>query len=135
MHEAYVRLVDTDQVQSWDSRGHFFAAAAEAMRRILVEKARQRETVKRGGGRKRVELDVDEAVAQCDGELLALNQALEDLKTHDPQGHQLVLLRHFGGLGHQEAAAAMGIGRRQADRLWAVARVWLHEQVLGEERP
>jgi DNA-directed RNA polymerase specialized sigma24 family protein len=98
-----------------------------------VERARQRETIKRGGGRQQVDLDVDETGTRSDEEVLALNEALENLKTHDPEGHQLVMLRYFGGLGHQEAAAAMGIGRRQADRLWAIARVWLHEQIHGNE--
>ncbi len=129
VHEAYLRLVDTQQVQTWDSRGHFFAAAAEAMRRILVERARQKNCLKRGGDLNRVELNEAELSVQDSTELLGLDSALEQLKMHDANAYQLVMLRYFAGLGHQEAAQSMGINRRTADRLWAVARVWLHEQI------
>ena len=135
VHEAYVRLVDSDQVQHWETRGHFFSAAAEAMRRILVERARKRRAGKRGGSRHRLDLDLERiggASSDREDELLALNEALEMLSQHDPQAHQLVMLRYFGGLGHGEAAAAIGIGRREADRLWAIARVWLLREVRGE---
>lgn len=131
VHEAYLRLVDTAKVQSWDSNAHFFAAASEAMRRILVERARQKKSLKRGGDCTRLDVNVDlvNDTSREDEELLALDEALESLKENDPQCHQLVMLRYFGGLGHQEAAKAMGISRRAADRMWAIARVWLHEQI------
>jgi RNA polymerase sigma factor (TIGR02999 family) len=133
VHEAYLRLVDTDRVQRWDSRGHFFAAAAEAMRRILVEKARQRGTLKRGGNFRRLDL---EPLSLADDErvddLLALDEALAELEQHDTQAAQLVKLRYFGGLGHQEAAESLGISRRAADRLWALARAWLYRRVAED---
>src|SRR5256885_720717 len=130
VHEAYLRLVDTNRVQHWDSRGHFFAAAAEAMRRILVERARQRSTLKRGGDLRR--LDLDQLSLADEGppdDLLALDEALAELEEHDAQAARLVKLRYFAGLGHQEAAEALGIGRRAADRLWAVARAWLYRRI------
>ncbi len=133
VHEAYLRLVDAEQSQRWDSRGHFFAAAAEAMRRILIERARHRVSLKAGGGQRRVELSqIQVADERNDDELLALNDALNDLAVHDPQAARLVKLRYFGGLSHQEAAEAMGISRRVADRLWALARAWLYQQIAGE---
>jgi RNA polymerase sigma factor (TIGR02999 family) len=135
VHEAYLRLVagssgDVRREQHWDSRGHFFAAAAEAMRRILVERARHKATLKRGGKAQRLELD-NVSIPSDDRphELLALDEALTELERHDPQAAQLVKLRYFAGLGHQEAAKAMGIGRRTADRLWALARAWLYRRV------
>ena len=140
VHEAYIRLVasgsppDLPQpaapARGWDSRGHFFAAAAEAMRRILVERARHKATLKRGGHAQRLDLD-QLAVASDDQseELLALDEALAELEKHDPQAAELVKLRYFAGLGHQQAAAALGIGRRAADRLWALARAWLYQQI------
>jgi RNA polymerase sigma factor (TIGR02999 family) len=133
VHEAYLRLVDVDNVQRWDSRGHFFAAAAEAMRRILVERARQRASIKRGGRLGRH--DVDHLSVACEDrseELLALDEALAELEQHEPQAAALVKLRYFGGLGHQEAAEALGISRRVADRLFALARAWLYRRI-GEE--
>ena len=130
VHEAYLRLVGSGHEQHWDSRGHFFVAAAEAMRRILVERARQRKSLKRGGERKRVELHADLAVAdERPDELLALNDALAELEKHDAQAASLVKLRYFAGLTHQEAAESLGITRRFADRLWALARAWLFEQM------
>jgi RNA polymerase sigma factor (TIGR02999 family) len=138
VHEAYLRLVtppsrSKEQEVRWDSRGHFFAAAAEAMRRILVERARAKATVKRGGRVRR--LDFDSLSPPCDDrsqELLALDEALSELERHDPQAAKLVKLRYFAGLSHQDAAAALGIGRRPADRLWAVARAWLYRQIAQE---
>ncbi len=130
VHEAYLRLVDVDKAQHWNSRGHFFAAAAEAMRRILVERARRKRVVVDGG--EHVEVVLDEALAAVDRrahEVLALNEALEELQAHDPEAAELVKLRFFAGLSHQEAAHAMGIGRREADRLWAWARAWLYRKV------
>jgi RNA polymerase sigma factor (TIGR02999 family) len=139
VHEAYLRLVaggsaGTRREQHWDSRGHFFAAAAEAMRRILVERARHKAALKRGGKIQRLELD--ELSLPCDdrsAELLALDEALSELERHDPQAAQLVKLRYFAGLGHQEAAGALGIGRRAADRLWALARAWLYRRMAETE--
>jgi RNA polymerase sigma factor (TIGR02999 family) len=132
VHEAYVRLVDAGEGRGWDNRGHFFAAAAEAMRRILIDRARQKATVKRGGDRVRIDL---EQVAVGDGreaELLALDDALTELERHDPQAARLVKLRYFAGLSHQQAAEALGVGRRAADRLWALARAWLYQHLSGE---
>ncbi len=131
VHEAYLRLVDTDEPQSWDSLGHFFAAAAIAMRRILVERARKKRSEKHGGCHLRLDIDAIDPEAMTGSEdLLALDEALHDLEAMDPQACRLVMLRYFGGLGHQEAAEAMGIGRRTADRLWSIARVWLRERIL-----
>ncbi len=117
---------------SFHSRGHFFAAAAEAMRRILVENARRKQSLKRGGDGARVEF-ADEILATTDQriDLLELDDALSELERHDAVAAQLVKLRYFAGFGHQEAAQALGIGRREADRLWALARAWLYQQ-LGD---
>jgi RNA polymerase sigma factor (TIGR02999 family) len=133
VHEAYLRLVDVAQAQRWDSRGHFFAAAAEAMRRILVERARHKATKKRGGKLRRLDFE-QISVADDDraDSLLALDEALTDLQEHDPQAVGLVKLRYFAGLTHQEAAEALGIGRRVADRLWALARAWLYQRLTEE---
>jgi RNA polymerase sigma factor (TIGR02999 family) len=130
VHEAYLRLVDHNQAQHWDSRGQFFAAAAEAMRRILVERARHKATLKRGGKRERLDFDhIEPARDDRSQELLALDEALQQLERHDAQAAQLVKLRYFGGLTHQQAAQTLGIGRRAADRLWALARAWLYQQI------
>ncbi len=133
VHEAYIRLVGSEKAQAWNSRGHFFAAAAEAMRRILVERARRKGAAKRGGGR--VKIDLDDALATVDAradEVLALDEAVEELGRHDAEAAELVKLRFFAGLTHQEAAQALGMGRRQADRLWALARAWLYRQIADE---
>jgi RNA polymerase sigma factor (TIGR02999 family) len=133
VHEAYVRLVGAGQGQGWDGRGHFFAAAAEAMRRILIDRARRKTTAKHGGGRRRI--DLEQASPAGDGkeaELLALDDALTAFEQHDPQAARLVKLRYFVGLSHQEAAEALGIGRRAADRLWALARAWLYQRLSAE---
>ena len=130
VHEAYLRLVDMERAQHWNSRGHFFAAAAEAMRRILVERARHKATRKRGGRLRRLDLDQLALPAEERSvELLALNEALTELEGHDAQAASLVKLRYFAGLGHQEAAQALGVTRRAADRLWAVARAWLYQRI------
>ncbi|HEY3245129.1 MAG TPA: ECF-type sigma factor [Phycisphaerae bacterium] len=130
VHEAYLRLVDTEQVSRWDSRGHFFAAAAEAMRRILVERARRKAGPKQGGHLQRVDLaQLEVADERQSHELLMLDEALQELEKHDAQAAQLVKLRYFAGLKHQEAAEVLGIGRRAADRLWALARTWLYQQI------
>jgi RNA polymerase sigma factor (TIGR02999 family) len=135
VHEAYLRLVDVDQAQGWNSRGHFFAAAAEAMRRILVEAARRKQSLKRGGGRQRIDLDGLVLAAPAPGDdLLALDEALVRLAAADPQAAELVKLRHFAGLTVPEAAAALGVAPRTADFLWAYARAFLL-RCLGRDPP
>jgi len=130
VHEAYLRLVGADKVQHWESRGHFFAAAAEAMRRILIDKARSKDTRKRGGQGQRLDLEQLALAAPAPSpQLLALDEALTELERHDAPAAQLVKLRFFAGLTHQQAAEALGIGRRAADRLWALARAWLFQQI------
>jgi RNA polymerase sigma factor (TIGR02999 family) len=136
VHEAYLRLVDVDRAQHWNSRGHFFAAAAEAMRRILVEDARRKRGLKHGGACRRV--DLDEAAsyaAESADELLALNDALDQLAAEDPKKADLVKLRYFSGLSVQEAADVLGISRATADRYWAYAKVWLYCAIAGEAPP
>jgi RNA polymerase sigma factor (TIGR02999 family) len=136
VHEAYVRLVDVKQAQGWRSRGHFFAAAAEAMRRILVDAARRKRREKHGGNRQRISLD-DFAPWPPDlrHDLLALDAALSRLATHDPQSSRLVELRHFAGLSVPEAAELLGISPRTADRVWVYARAWLHREITAEVNP
>jgi RNA polymerase sigma factor (TIGR02999 family) len=130
VHEAYVRLVGGGQHGGWGGRGHFFAAAAEAMRRILVDAARRRQADKHGGDRVRVELPADlAATAGRSEDLVALDEALTRLEGHDPDAARLVKLRYFAGLSHQEAADALGVSRGAADRLWALARAWLLRQL------
>jgi RNA polymerase sigma factor (TIGR02999 family) len=130
VHEAYLRLVGPDKAQRWNSRGHFFAAAAEAMRRILVEQARRKQAARHGGGRLRLDLPADLAAPEASsGDLVALDEALGRLEGHDPDAARLVKLRYFAGLSHQEAAQALGISRGTADRLWALARAWLFRQL------
>jgi RNA polymerase sigma factor (TIGR02999 family) len=126
VHEAYLRLVDVEQVQQWNSRGHFFAAAAEAMRRILVENARRKGRAKHGGGRNRVELaDADPCYLANNEEVLAVDDALERLAAEDPQAARLVQLRYFGGLSVEGAAELLGIARSTAYEHWAYARASL----------
>ena len=135
VHEAYLRLVDTEKVQHWNSRAHFYAAAAEAMRRILVERARSKQRLKRGGGAQRQELDDHLLVADDRvDELLAVHEALDELERHDPQAAALVKLRFFAGFEHQQAADMLGISRRVADRLWLLARTWLYRALRDEEK-
>jgi RNA polymerase sigma factor (TIGR02999 family) len=135
VHEAYIRLVDTDKVQHWNSRGHFFTAAAEAMRRILVERARAKHRIKRGGGGRQQELREDLLVADDRlGELLAIHDALDQLERHDAQAAALVKLRFFAGFEHQAAADMLGLSRRAADRLWLLARTWLFQAMNTEEK-
>jgi RNA polymerase sigma factor (TIGR02999 family) len=130
VHEAYVRLVDVDTAQHFNSRGHFFAAAAESMRRILVEQARRKQADKHGGGRLRVDLPDDLAApAVRTDDLLAIDEALSRLERHDADAARLVKLRYFAGLSHEQAAEALGISRGAADRLWALARAWLFRQL------
>jgi len=133
VHEAYLRLVDVDEAQHWNSRGHFFAAAAEAMRRILIENARRKKADKRGGQRTRVSLDRVEAVAVAPpDELLALDEALERLGHHDPIAGNLVKLRYYTGLSLEEAAEALRISSATAYRHWTFGRAWLHSQLLAD---
>jgi RNA polymerase sigma factor (TIGR02999 family) len=133
VHEAYVRLVDVEQVQGWHGRGHFFAAVSEAMRRILVDAARRKRREKHGGNRHRVPLgDVAPAVPDVREDLLALDDALTRLATHDPQAVRLVELRHFAGLSVPEAAQVLGISTRTAERLWTYARAWLHREITAD---
>ena len=130
VHEAYLRLVNTGGDQQWNSRGHFFAAAAEAMRRILVEKARHKMSLKRGARAERVEIsEIEVAIEADDEQLLRVNEAVEKLAVHDPHAAQLVKLRFFAGLTGEQAAEAMGIAQRSATRLWAYARGWLSEEI------
>ncbi len=134
VHEAYLRLVNPDQAQNWDNRGHFFAAAAEAMRRILVENARRKNRVKRGGDLTRKDLDDVPVVApEIHEDLIALDAALDRLKAIDAQAVQLVHLRYFVGLSIADAAELLGISSRTADRVWAFARAWLHQEIAGGE--
>jgi RNA polymerase sigma factor (TIGR02999 family) len=132
VHEAYLRLVETQKAQAWNSRGHFFAAAAEAMRRILVEQARRKQSLKAGGGRRRVNLaDVDLVVGGPGFDLLALDDALQQLARKDPRKAELVKLRFFAGLTVGQAAQALGIAPSTADEDWAYARSWLRLAMGG----
>jgi RNA polymerase sigma factor (TIGR02999 family) len=132
VHEAYLRLVG-GQAGGWNSRGHFFGAAAEAMRRILVEAARKKAAVKRGGGLARKGVDPNLLAAREDDEdLLALDEALRRLAEKDPIRARLVELRHFAGLTIEESAQALGISVTTANRYWSYARAWLHQEITGE---
>jgi RNA polymerase sigma factor (TIGR02999 family) len=134
VHEAYLRLVDQTKVQLWESRWHFFAAAAEAMRRILVDNARKRGRIKRGGDLNRVDLDkIELTVNDPPDELIALDEALVKLAEEHPEKAQLVNLRYFGGLTHEEAAQALGISSSTADRHWAYARAWLYRWIAADQ--
>jgi RNA polymerase sigma factor (TIGR02999 family) len=134
VHEAYVRLVDVDKVQQWNSRGHFFAAAAEAMRRILIDTARRKQSHKHGGGLARQDLDaVDLAAPDSPEEVLALDEAITRLDEHDRSAAEVVRLRFFAGLPLPEVARLLDISSRTADRLWAYARAWLHREIRGGE--
>ena len=130
VHEAYLRLVGDGQGPHWDHRGHFFAAAAEAMRRILVDAARRRQMHKHGGGRERRDLDAEALVApESNVDLLALDAALHRLAEHDPLKAKLVELRYFGGLTGEQAAAVLGISASSADRQWVYTRAWLRREL------
>jgi RNA polymerase sigma factor (TIGR02999 family) len=132
VHEAYLRLVRGSQPSEWSGRGHFFAAAAEAMRRILVEGARRKQSPKHGGGRRRVDLDAVEPAAAADDQLLAVDEALDRLAAEDPRSAELVKLRFFGGLSVEEAAEALGIARSTAYEHWAFARASLRLKLSPE---
>jgi RNA polymerase sigma factor (TIGR02999 family) len=130
VHEAYLRLVGADPKQRWDSRGHFFAAAAEAMRRILVERARRKRRIRHGGGCRRADLPDVEKVASAEAEqVLLLDEALTRLAAARPQAAQLVQLRFFSGLTVEEASTMLGLSPRTARRLWVFARAWLRRDM------
>ncbi len=136
VHEAYVRLVGHDSDQHWDHRGHFFAAAAEAMRRILVEQARRKRRVRHGGGMKRVDLDEGCSLVQPPSdELLALDEALTRLAALKPVRAEVVKLRFFAGMTIPEIARTLGIAVPTAERYWAFARTWLYAELQGEDQP
>jgi RNA polymerase sigma factor (TIGR02999 family) len=136
VHEAYLRLVDVDQARTWDSRRHFFAAVAEAMRRILLDRARDKRRLKRGGTWRRLRLEqIDLSVAEPPDDLSTLDDALLKLAQEDPLCAELVKLRFFAGLTHEEAAATLGLARRTADRYWAFARSWLYDALNKGDEP
>jgi RNA polymerase sigma factor (TIGR02999 family) len=131
VHEAWLRLMDSGG-QAWNGRNHFFMAAAEAMRRILVEHARRKLSLKRGGGSQRVDFDnLDLVVQATDERLLALDEALKKLAAHDEIGANLIQLRFFAGMSNVQAAEALGLSERTAKRAWAYARAWLYEQLCA----
>jgi RNA polymerase sigma factor (TIGR02999 family) len=132
VHEAYLRLVGTSEPQSWDGRGHFFAAAAEAMRRILVENARRKRTRKHGGGFRRQDPEAAQLAAPEPAEdLLALDEALDKLAAKDPLKAELVKLRYFAGMTIEEAASALGVSAATAKRCWTYTRAWLYQEITG----
>lgn len=133
VHEAYLRLVDVDHVQLWKSRGHFFAAAAEAMRRILIDRARGKGCIKRGGDWRRVDLDnLDLVASASDDQVLTLDEAIEGLAAEDPVASSLVKLRYYAGLSIEQAAESLEISAATAYRHWAYARAWLLCALLDE---
>jgi RNA polymerase sigma factor (TIGR02999 family) len=130
VHEAYLRLVDNQKPINWDSRGHFFVAAAEAMRRILINRARDKKRLKRGGDRRRINLEqLEIAMDGSDEDMIALDEALGILAAEDPGAAELVNLRFFGGLTLKDAAASLGLSLRTAERQWAYARAWLYARL------
>lgn len=132
VHEAYLRLIGPADAAKWENRGHFFAAAAEAMRRILVDAARKKKREKHGGELRRVPVvDVPAEPADAPDDLMALDAALTRLAAEDPQAARLVELRHFAGMSIPEAAGVLGISPRSADRVWAYARAWLHRTLTS----
>jgi RNA polymerase sigma factor (TIGR02999 family) len=136
VHEAYLRLVDVDRAQSWNNRGHFFAAAAEAMRRILVESARYKRRLRHGGGRKRLDLDrLELSAEETPSDILALDEALDKLAAEEKTAADVVTLRYFGGLTIQQAAAVLDISVRTANRHWAYAKAWLYQQLSRPDKP
>jgi RNA polymerase sigma factor (TIGR02999 family) len=136
VHEAYLRLVDQDAAPNWNSRGHFFAAAAEAMRRILIDSARRKASLKHGGRRQRVDLDSACAATEPPSlDLLALDEALSKLATSEPAKAELVKLRYFAGLTMPEAATVLGVSLATAERHWTFARSWLYAELNDESRP
>jgi RNA polymerase sigma factor (TIGR02999 family) len=135
VHEAYLRLVDVERAQHWESRGHFFGAAAEAIRRILIEKARRERRLKRGGDLQRVELDpAQRTTADAETDVLALDEALTKLGEAKPEIVQLVKLRYFAGLTVDEAAQALGVSSSTASRHWTYARAWLYRELISDDQ-
>jgi RNA polymerase sigma factor (TIGR02999 family) len=135
VHEAYLRLVQADAEAKWDSCRHFFAAAAEAMRRILVDNARRKRSLKRGGNLQRHELtDVQSMANMPDDEMLAVDEALDKLATMDPRKAELVKLRYFAGFTNEESAKLLGICDATAENYWAYARAWLYREISGAEQ-
>jgi RNA polymerase sigma factor (TIGR02999 family) len=134
VHEAYLRLVGDPAGVNWDSRGHFFAAAAEAMRRILVENARRKQAVKHGGGKRRVPLEEFHRVTESPADLLDLDDALSRFAAEEPDKARLVHLRFFAGLSTPDAAAALGISVATAERWWTFARAWLYSELQSGEK-
>jgi RNA polymerase sigma factor (TIGR02999 family) len=136
VHEVYLRLVDVEKAQKWHSRGHFFAAAAEAMRRILIDQARKKHSLRRGGAMQRQDIEgVAIAVPEPSLDLLAVNEALERFEQIDPVKARLVKLRYFAGLTIPQIAEALGISSTTADRYWSYARAWLHAELSKEAAP
>ncbi len=134
VHEAYLRLVGDGDERPWENRGHFFAAAAEAMRRILVEKARRKCRLRHGGGLGRVDLDrVATVGGDASGEILALHEALDQLAAQEPAVAEVVKLRYFAGLTAEQAALALGMSLRTANRHWAFARAWLYQRLRPDD--
>jgi RNA polymerase sigma factor (TIGR02999 family) len=133
VHEAYLRLVDQENEPHWDSRGHFFAAAAEAMRRVLVENARRKGASKHGGGRRRIPLAEFHRVAESPQDLLELDDALTRFAAVEPEKARLVQLRFFAGLSTPEAAKVLGISLATAERWWTYARAWLFNELQGDQ--
>jgi RNA polymerase sigma factor (TIGR02999 family) len=130
VHEAYLRLVGKGAESNWNSRGHFFAAAAEAMRRLLIERARRKRRVRHGGGRAHIDLEnLDVEAERSADDLLALDEALQQLTTEEPAAAEVVKLRYFAGLTAEQAAAALGISLRTANRHWAYAKAWLYQHM------
>jgi RNA polymerase sigma factor (TIGR02999 family) len=136
VHEAYIRLVGGAQPQDWNSRGHFFSAAAEAMRRILVENARRKAGEKYGGGHHRLDLEAAQSLSESsNNDLLAVNDALDLFSREDPIKAELVKLRCFAGLTHQQAYETLGLSRATADRYWAYAKAWLYSRLYEDDIP
>lgn len=135
VHEAYMRLVGSEEPPSWNSRGHFFAAAAMAMRQILVEQARRKSSLKRGGEYQKLDIEADElAIEPPSEDILALDEALKQLEAHDPRKAQIVMLRFFAGLTMEETAAALGISVPTAERDWRFVKAMLHSQLSNKEQ-
>ena len=133
VHEVYLRLVDVENPQHWENRGHFFAAAAEAMRRLLINRAREKKRLKRGGQRQRLDITQLESLLSAeDDELLAVDDAIEKLAAEDTTAAQIVKLRFYAGLTMPETAAALGLSLRTAERQWAYARAWLYQELTGD---
>jgi len=132
VHEAWLRLVGNGEA-GWHNRNHFFGAAAEAMRRILIENARRKSRLKRGGHQERLDIDdLELAETTADDKVLMIDEALERLKAEDPEKAQVVLLKFFGGLSNQEVAENMGLGERSVERHWAYAKAWLYRNIRGQ---